>query len=419
MDVYRRGARVRPGPLWGGHLAATQLALGGVAIAAADECRHFKFIGTTGTGKSTAIRSLLAGALGRGDRAVVSDPDGGYTAEFLRPLRGDVLINPFEPGSRSWDLFGELQDDYDSEQLASALIANSADSAGQEWRGYARTLLSAVLRWCRQRPSRSLDELWRLLAIASHEELRAVVAGTSAQPFLEPENARMLGSIRSVMLSAMSALEHVRAQRAAPLSIRAWVRGGHGALFMPYRAGQIAALRGVIAAWLRLAIFEALHARPGDQRLWFIVDELDALGAIDGLKDALARLRKYGGRCVLGFQSVAQVSGTYGAAEAQTLIENCGNTLILRCAGSENGGTSQFASRLIGEREVRRRQVTRSNDRGAGLSGGTRRSRQVSVQQLTETAVLASELEQLPDLTGYLKLASARCWRRVRLRREA
>jgi hypothetical protein len=32
-------------------------------------------------------------------------------------------------------------------------------------------------------------------------------------------------------------------------------------------------------------------------------------------------------------------------------VENCGNTLILRCSGSEHGGTSRFASNLIGERE--------------------------------------------------------------------
>ena len=44
----------------------------------------------------------------------------------------------------------------------------------------------------------------------------------------------------------------------------------------------------------------------------------------------------------------------YAAHVAPTIVENCGNTLILRCAGSENGGTSQFASRLIGDREVRR-----------------------------------------------------------------
>src|SRR5712675_1107944 len=34
---------------------------------------------------------------------------------------------------------------------------------------------------------------------------------------------------------------------------------------------------------------------------------------------------------------VAQVSGTYGVAEAQTIVENCSNTLIFRCSGSENG----------------------------------------------------------------------------------
>ena len=94
-----------------------------------------------------------------------------------------------------------------------------------------------------------------------------------------------------------------------------------GVLFIPYKAGQIAALRSTISAWMRLAIFEAmdrearsrrLQEESGRTRLWFVVDELDALGQIDGLKDALARLRKFDGRCVLGFQSIAQVSGTYG-----------------------------------------------------------------------------------------------------------
>ena len=148
------------------------------------------------------------------------------------------------------------------------------------------------------------------------------------------------------------------------------------------------------------------------------MDELDALGAIDGLKDALARLRKFGGRCVLGFQSVSQVSGTYGHADAQTILENCGNTLILRCSASEQGGTSQFASRLIGEREVIRRQTSHGRDRdGPFLARGARRSTQVNEQQIVESAVLAAELEQLPDLGGYLKTASCRSWRRVTLSR--
>jgi type IV secretory pathway TraG/TraD family ATPase VirD4 len=426
-DTHRRGALIRPHQPWyrarlaRGSAAAGRLTLAGVPIEPADELKHFKLMGSTGTGKSTAIRELLAHALQRGDRAVISDPDGGYLARFARRYRGDVILNPFEPQSVRWDLYGELQEPYDIEQLASALIPSSADPASQEWRSYARTFVSAVLRRSRAGGERNPAVLWRLLAAAGGDELRAMVAGTPAQPFLEADNARMFASIRSVAVSAMAALEYIQAQRAAPFSVRDWIRKGRGVLFIPYRAGQIAALRSMIAAWIRLAIFEAMNQlEEHDQRLWFVVDELDALGAIDGLKDALARLRKFGGRCVLGFQSLAQVSSTYGHGDAQTLVENCGNTLILRCSGSEQGGTSQFASRLIGEREVIRRQTSRGRDHdGLFPMRGTRRSMQVNDHQVVESAVLAAELEQLPDLSGYLKTASSRAWARVSLRPSA
>jgi len=49
--------------------------------------------------------------------------------------------------------------------------------------------------------------------------------------------------------------------------------------------------------------------------------------------------------------------------------------------------------------------------------GGARRSTQSSEQYATEAALMPSQLEQLPDLTGYLKLASSRSWQRVRLLR--
>jgi len=125
-------------------------------------------------------------------------------------------------------------------------------------------------------------------------------------------------------------------------------------------------------------------------------------------------LRKFGCRVVVGVQSIAQVSCTYGQSEAQTIVENCGNTLILRCSGSENGGTSQFASRLIGDREVFRRQLSRGRDRESAFSSrGARRSRSITEQHATETAVMPSELEQLPDLCGYVKFASSPTWLKV------
>ncbi|HEY4214968.1 MAG TPA: type IV secretion system DNA-binding domain-containing protein [Steroidobacteraceae bacterium] len=426
---YRRGALVVGStwkdfrPRWAngigksmtiGRRAPDLVTLAGVPIDPRDETKHFKLIGVTGTGKSTAIREILGSALERGDRAVIADPDCAYLAQFRNFNRGDVVLNPFEARSVRWDPFLEIQDSYDAEQLASALIASSDDSSGREWRGYARTFVAAVLRRCHREYRRDVAELWNLLLIAPAAQLRPMVAGTPAQPFLEPENARMFASIRSIAGSALAALEFVRDQSGPGFSVRRWIQDGQGVLYLPYRAGQIAALRSMISTWVRLAIFETMEGRERDRRLWFVVDELDALGVIDGLKDALARLRKFGGRCVLGFQSIAQVSGLYGH-DAQTIIENCGNTLIFRCSSSERGGTAQFASRLIGDTEVVRTSVSRGRDQH-GLffgPGGRRRSVNVSEQTATEPAVMASELEQLPDLTGYLKRASSRAWVRV------
>ena len=393
-----------------------QVTVAGVAIPVQDETKHFKLIGTTGTGKSTAIREILETALARGDRAVIADPDAGYLRHFYDADRGDVVLNPFDQRSVKWDLFAEIKNDYDVDQLALSLIPDH-EGSDRSWRGYARTFFASVTQQARSAGVSEVGELYRLLVVADATELRALVRGTPAQPFLDEHNSRMFDSIRSVTSSAVGALVYIARQTSCGFSVRQWVNEDTpGVLFVPYQAGEIAALRSTISGWMRLAIFEAMNReQEGEdsrepQRLWFVVDELDALGQIDGLKDALARLRKFGGRCILGFQSVAQVSGTYGHGDAHTIVENCGNTLILRCSASEGGGTARFASQLIGEREVLRTSVSRSR-RATELLGSTTRSEHLSI----ESAVLASQIEQLPDLTGYLKCASDPRWQRVRL----
>jgi type IV secretory pathway TraG/TraD family ATPase VirD4 len=407
-DTTQRGQTARSGAIQ----AEGAITLAGLPVAHLDETKHFKIIGTTGTGKSTAIRELLTGALDRGDRAIIADPDGGYLRRFKDTARGDIVLNPFEPDSHKWDLFGEINNPYDVDQLARSLLPDQG-GPDRSWISYARTFFTSVTRQAHEAGVTDMRELYRLLVVSDAKELRGLLAGTPAQPFLEEHNGRMFDSIRSVTSSAVGSLDYIAQQKAEPLSIRQWVRGeenSSGVLFIPYKAGQIAALRSTISAWMRLAIFEAMSQPEGDQHLWFVVDELDALGQIDGLKDALARLRKFGGRSVLGFQSIAQVSSVYGTGDAQTIVENCGNTLILRCSGSDHGGTANFASRLIGQREVLRTNRSRSRRPGELLSSTT-----LSEHVGIEPAVMDSQIEQLPDLAGYLKFASMPNWQQVRL----
>ena len=424
---HKRGALLEPGGrrLFAKRRTADCLTLAGQPLEPLDETKHFKMVGTTGTGKSTAICELLAGALQRGDRAIIADPDGSYLNAFYDPEKGDQILNPFDPRAARWDLFAEMQTPYDADQLARSLIADT-EGTERNWRQYARVFLASVLRQLHRVKHNDPVELYRLLSTTPVNDLRELLEDTPAGPYLSQDNGKFFGAVRAVANTHLAALEQIAQQTTGDrLSVRNWVRAGQSGrrplLFLPYQANEIATLSSLISTWMRLAIYETMSRpqkegecdTPTDQHLWFIIDELDALGPIDGLKDALARLRKFGGRCVLGFQSIAQVSGTYGHAEAQTIVENCGNTLILRCSASENGGTARFASKLIGEREIVREHVT-TND-GGGFFGRGNASTSKSLQHVTESAVLSSEIEQLPDLHGFLKIASSPEWRRVAL----
>jgi type IV secretory pathway TraG/TraD family ATPase VirD4 len=387
------------------------LTVAGVAVPFEDETKHFKFMGTTGSGKSTVMRELLHGALSRGDRAVIADPDGGYLSRFYNPERGDVILNPFDARSRKWNLFAELKTAYDIDQLARALIPDRGAS-DTTWTSYARTFFGAVVRQARAVGVNDIGELYRLLTAAKRDELQLLLAGSPAAPFLEEGSERLFGGVRSTTTDHVKTLDYIRDQRGDAFSVREWVQSGRGVLFLPYQADQIAALKSIISTWMRLAIFQTMSMGEGDRRLWFAIDELDALGPIDGLADALTRLRKFGGRCAISFQSISQVSTTYTPGVAQAMVENCGNSVVLRCSASENGGTARFASRLIGEREILRFAQSVSRSRGVFLQN-PRDTQGQTEQHATEAAVMPAEIEQLPDRAGFLKLTSQPAWMRV------
>lgn len=419
--IHRRGAVVFDGAAAKGltrrllsraKRGTAPLRLAGIAVPFEDETKHFKFMGTTGSGKSTVMRELLNGALSRGDRAVIADPEGAFLSRFYNAGRGDVILNPFDGRSAKWDLFSELKNPYDIDQMARAFIPDRG-SADSIWTGYGRTFFSAIVRQVRALDGGDVSQLYRLLTAAKREELQILLEGTPAAPFLEAGNEKFFGSVRSITADATKSLEYICAQRGSAVSVREWIKKGRGVLFLPYQADQIAALKSIISTWMRLAIVQTLSLGEGDSRLWFAVDELDALGPIDGLSDALPRLRKFGGRCALGFQSIAQVSTNYGSGTAQAMVENCGTSLVLRCSASENGGTSRFVSRLIGEREILRMANSVSRSDGGGFLGTSRETRGTSEHYATESAVMAAEIEQLQDRSGYLKFPSQPAWMRV------
>ena len=386
----------------------------------AAECQHTKIVGTSGSGKSTAIKHLLAQVERRPrERAVIVDPDGGYTRLFYRPERGDVILNPFDARAAGWNLAADVGEDYEGRHLASALVPDGAGDSG-EWKTYAQVLLSAAILALRSAGQLTPASLYRAVMLSDDEELGALVDGSPAARYFVKDNERMLASIRSVTATSLAGLSQIAS---GDFSLKEYARGdARGWVFISYKADQIAELRGIVSAWMRLVIFALMSRAEGDSGTWLVVDELDSLGKISGLTDALPRLRKFGGRCVLAFQSIGPLTEIYGRGFSGAVIENASNTLILRCSdsGEQRGGTAQFASQLIGQREVLRTTSSTSETQGSSLqhglriAPGTNRSKVsgTNTAPTVEPAVLPAQIEGLENLRGYVHSHGLPFWSR-------
>jgi hypothetical protein len=329
---HLRGTRIRTfhggrgGRLWARMTGGVTLA--GVPLSREDETMHVAAIGATGSGKSTALRGLMADALRRGDRHVVADPDGASMSAFHSP--GDIILNPFDRRCARWDLLGEIERPSDYAFLAQSLLPHLGQGDHDQWISYAQQLLAGAMENFVTLQLGSSGDFAEMLASAKLAELKQLCAGTPAARFFEEGGERMLASILGTLTPVIGHLRLITAIGGEPFAIRRWIRGGSGSLWMPYAANQVAALKGLISCWMNISILETLSLEPSrERRIWFHIDELDALGRIEGLKDAQARLRKFGGCVAIGFQSFSQVKQVYGDG-AQTIIENCGNLLLLR-----------------------------------------------------------------------------------------
>ena len=84
------------------------------------------------------------------------------------------MLNPFDARSVKWDLFAEIENAYDADQLARSLIPDH-DGGDRSWRSYARTFFTAVTRQAHEGGVKDVGEFYRLLVVADTSELRTLV----------------------------------------------------------------------------------------------------------------------------------------------------------------------------------------------------------------------------------------------------
>ena len=377
-------------------------AIAGVTTDPALPCSHILIGATTGAGKSNVLQNGVLDRIRDGcdrrpgqEKALIIDSGG----EFLK-TRGtgrDLVLNPFDRRSRTWNPFLEIRQESDFALVANAVLPDSPSASQPEWIGMGREFLIDVMKSQvknNETPAKPA-ETFRLVVSAEIGELSEILAGTPSEVLIKgTSNERLLANIRYEASRAMRPWQLLKT--GGDFSVRQWIREGSGVLFLTYRESEMDSLKNLIGAWLSLALRETLSlpADP-DRRVWFVADELDSLGRVDYLDKALSMGRKYGLAMIATIQSVAQFERTYGPDTARVLLSVFASKLIMKQGGAYD---AEHWSREIGEQEVWR--TSRSQNTGAsGGSSGTNEALHHG------RLVLPSQLMDLPKFSGYMRLA--------------
>jgi type IV secretory pathway TraG/TraD family ATPase VirD4 len=252
------------------------------------------------------------------------------------------------------------------------------------------TTTERLLHWCTSAPARELAQL---------------LVGTPTVGLFDEGADKALTSTRFVLAAHLSPQRFVRP---GDFSLRRWVGQETGCLFLIWRADMQAALASLLATWGGITMNAVLTLPPDPQRrVWLVLDELAALGKVDGLEAGLTLGRKHGLAVVAGLQSTAQLDRLYGR-ESAVVLRSCFRNLAVLGFARSDPATCEELSRALSERELLRTELSRSW--GAGGIGESR-----ALRQVRERLVLSTEIAGLPNLQGYLALTGDEPVRALRL----
>jgi len=368
----------------------------GIPLLDGAETSHILLTGSPGSGKSVALRALLKKVRERGDRAIVYSTSGEFIEEFYR--ENDTILNPMDERSPGWNIWSECNIPSDFDKVAACLIPSSS-SGDPFWTLAARTLFSSVAMKMKSNGDFCTRHLLRDLLSVDLSEVAKIVEGTEAAALVSEGAEKTALSVRATLAAYINSLKYLPEDDREVFSIRKWFHDDEGdsCIFMFNKAEHKDALRPLITTWLDIAVSSLLSLpERRDRRIWLFIDELPSLNKLPSLSPSLAEGRKYGGCCVIGFQSFAQLSDIYTPKGAEAIAGLCSTWI---CYRANEPTTAKWASDAFGVGEF--------NETSEGLSYGQNEIRDgvnLSSSRKIRPLVLSTEFMNLPDLTGYVRL---------------
>ncbi|WP_310627300.1 type IV secretion system DNA-binding domain-containing protein [Limnohabitans sp.] len=346
-----------------------------IEISAQRTGEHLLIVGGVGAGKTTIAHHLLRDIFARGDRALIVDWKGDFTAAY----RGQIF-NPLDARSKKWAVAKDVVTELDAHSFAGRIIPDREGGGDSYFTTAGRSVLTALV--IKLQNTKPLEWTWSDLykeAAAGYDSIREAVVtyyphaveniaepgkqtqGVLSQIMAEFDVVRVLAAAEATTpknIGSISAAEWLSKEWKTPQLILAGVPAHE-------RLG-----RAYMSAFITAAAAKLMSLPDSRERaVWFIADEFPKLGKVDAIPSLIEFGRSKGARVVLLTQDIAQIRKIYGADTAKTFGSMMGTKIVCKTEQGETADT--ISKQWIGTREVERRNIT-SQGNGASSSSWQR-----------------------------------------------
>ena len=331
--------------------------------------RHFLVCGTTGSGKSTAIRLFLQSIARRfhedreyPEQLIVFDAKGDMIPVLsslgLQPTAKNVcILNPFDSRSKVWNFADGVQEPAMARHLAVLLIPEEKHQ-GRYFTDASRELLYAVVLALNSIAGKGWTFRDLLCAMESAEHIMAVTARyprAKAIAWSILNDERHSGAVLSTLATRLGQFEQVAAlwathPSAEYFSIEKFF-AQPGVLILgndPTLKESIWPINAVVLKALTDHILRQpdLPSEVRHPRFWFIFDEFSWMNNVACIHDLLNRGRSKGASVLIGFQTLEGLIEIYNEHGANDILSQCAHKTFLRAGGPK---TAEWAEHFFGK----------------------------------------------------------------------
>jgi len=360
-----------------------------VRIPREDEPRHALFMGTTASGKTTAMQQVLIQARDRGETAIIHDPAWEYVRRFYDPGRGDIILNPLDERSPYWSLGEEVEHEAEALTIAHGLFPDQP----RETPFFLNSVRKLFAHLLRLHPTPEQLVEW----MSDPREIDRRIEGTPYASIINRSAPNQREGVLGTMNQVADTIRLLKTEGQC-WTARDWAKKRQGWIFLTSTPETREALRPLDSLWLDLLILRLLHQAndPTVRRVWMVLDEISTLHRLPQLETALTQNRKANTSILLGLQGKAQLETIYGHI-AETLLAMPWTALFFKTTEPD---AAEWISRYLGIQEIERWRESRTSEMGWG---NKRETKTGGVERLPRYPVLASQISGLEERKGYLK----------------